>query len=95
MTMVVSTKLRRENTTWEEFSICLSHTFSFVIVDPVIHSLLQHIHDVVFKVFLVTYPVDRHEAPMMQLMMECYNVTGGTDDGDDPRNINIPETEGI
>ena len=26
-------------------------------------------------------------------MMECYNVTGGVEDGNDPQNINILETE--
>ena len=31
----------------------------------------------------------------MQSMIKCFNVTGGPDDGDDPRNINIPETKGI
>ena len=65
MTMVVSTKLFRENTTWDEFSNFLSHTFSFVDVDLVIHSALQHIHDVVLKIVLVAYPMDPHEAPMM------------------------------
>ena len=59
-----------------------------------IHSVLQHIHDVVLKVILVTYHVDLHDAPMMQSMIECYNVIGGPDDGDDPRNINILEIEG-
>ena len=59
-----------------------------------IHSALQHIYDVVLEVVSVAYHVDPHEAPMMQSMMECYNMTGGPDDGDDPRNINIPESEG-
>ena len=30
----------------------------------------------------------------MQLMIECYNVTGEPGNGDDPRNINIIESEG-
>ena len=30
----------------------------------------------------------------MQSMIECDNVIGGLGDGDDPRNINIPEIEG-
>ena len=32
---------------------------------------------------------------LMYLMMECYNVTGGIEDGDNLQNINIPEIEGI
>ena len=46
------------------------------------------------KIVLVTYPMDSHEAPIMQSMMECYNVTGGPEDEDDPRNVNIPESKG-
>ena len=55
-----------------------------------IHSELQHICDTVLKVVPFAYPLDPHEAPIMKSMMECYNVTGGPDDGDDPRNIDIP-----
>ena len=62
--------------------------------NPAIHSALQHIHDFFLKVVPVAYPVDLHVAPMMQSMMECYNVTRGPDDGDDPRNTNIQEIEG-
>ena len=90
----ISTELHGDITTWEELSVCFSHTFSFVDVDRVIHSVLQYIPDVVLKVVPVSYPGDPHEVPMMQSMMECYNVTGGPDDGDDPWNIIIPEREG-
>ena len=31
----------------------------------------------------------------MQSMMECYNILGESEDDDELRNINIPETEGI
>ena len=75
-------------------SICFSNTFSFADVDPLIHSALQHIHDIVLKVVPVAYPMDPHEAPMMQSMMECYNVIGRPEDEDDPPNINIQETKG-
>ena len=47
------------------------------------------------KVVPVAYPMDPHEAPMMQSMMECYNVIGGPEDEDDPRNFNILESKGI
>ena len=74
--------------------ICFGDTLSFVNADPMIHSALQHIHGVVLKVVSVAYPIYPHETPMMQLMMECYNIIGGPNDGDDPRNINIPKYEG-
>ena len=47
-----------------------SHTFIFADVDPVIHSVLQHIHDVVLEVIPVAYPTELHEIPVMQSMME-------------------------
>ena len=75
--------------TWEELLIYFGHKLSFLNADPMIHSALQHIRGVVLKVVSVVYPINPHEAPMMQSMMECYNVTGSRDDGDDPRNINI------
>ena len=90
----VSVELSREITTWEELTVFFTHTFSFPDTNPVIHSTLQHIRDVVLKVVLVAYPVDPHETCLMQSMMECYIVIGGSDDGDDPWNINIPEKEG-
>ena len=62
--------------------------------NPNVHNVLQLIHDVVLKVFLVAYPMDPHAHYQMQSMMELYNVTGGLDDSDDPWNINILETEG-
>ena len=70
--------------------ICFSHTFSFVDDDLVIHSALQHIRDVILDIIPVAFPKESHEVPLMQSMMECYNVIRGPDDGDDPRNINIP-----
>ena len=57
--------------------VFFTHTFSFPDTNPVIHSTLQHIRDVVLKVVLVAYPVDLHVKCLMKLMMECYNVTGG------------------
>ena len=84
--------MRREITTWEELTICFTHTLGFVNVNLDVHSALQIIHDIVLKVFLVEYLMDPHAHYQMQSMMECYNVTGGPKDGDDLHNINILET---
>ena len=86
----VSTELRREIITWEDLMIYFSHTFSFADIDLVIHSALQHIHNFVLEVVPIAYPTESHEVPMMQSMIECYNITRGPDDEDDTRNINIP-----
>ena len=46
------------------------------------------------KVVPVTYPVDPHAHCHMQLMMECYNVSGEPKDDDELWNINILGTKG-
>ena len=89
----VSVELHREITTWEEFPVCFNHAFSFVDVDPMIHSVLKHICDIVLKVVPVAYLVDLNVAPSMQSMMEFYNVMREPEDEDDPRNVNIPKSE--
>ena len=86
--------MRWEIKTWEDLTIGFSHTFNFVNVDPVIHSTLQHIRNVVLEIVPVEFPKGPHEMPVTQLMMECYNVTREPDDEDNPRNINITESEG-
>ena len=80
----VSSNLHREITTWEEFTILFTHTFNFTDINLLIHNALQHIHTVVLKVVPVAYLVDTYEKCPMQLVMECYNVTGGPEDRDDP-----------
>ena len=82
-----------EITTWEELTVCFTHTFSFMDTNMYVHNALQLIYDVVLKVVLVAYPMDSHAYCHMQSMMECYNVSGEPDD-DDLQNINIPEIEG-
>ena len=52
----VSAELRREITTWEDLTICFSYTFNFADTNPVIHSALQHICDVVLEINPVAYP---------------------------------------
>ena len=74
--------------------VFFSHTFSFADTNPSNHNSLQHISDIIQKVVPVAYIVDPHVRCVMQSMMECYNVTGGPNDGDDPQNINILETKG-
>ena len=92
--MVCISKAQREITTWEDLTIYFNDTFSFVDVDLVNHSTLWHIHDVILEIILVPFLEESHEIPVMQSMMDCYNITRGPDDGDDLRNINIPESEG-
>ena len=61
--------------TWEDLTIYFSHTLIFVDVDRQIHNPLQHIHDVVLEIVPLAFPEESHEVPMMQSMIECYNVT--------------------
>ena len=46
----VAVQLRRNITTWEEFSILFVQTFSFWDANPKVHNALQIICDVVLKV---------------------------------------------
>ena len=87
-------EFHKEITTWEELTVFFTHTFSFTDTNPDVHNALQLIRDVVLKVMSVAYLVDPHVHCHMQALMDCYNVTGGLEDGDDLRNINIPEIEG-
>ena len=50
---------------------------------------MKHICDVVLNVVPVAYSVYPHAMHRMKSMMECYNVIGEPNDGDDPKNINI------
>ena len=79
----ISTELHREITTWEDLTICFNHTIIFTNTNLVVHSALQHVHDVFLKVVLVVYLMDPHARCLIELMMECYNVTRGLDDGED------------
>ena len=74
-------------------TVCFNHTFRFVDANPDVDNALQLICNVFLKVVLVAYPVDPHAHCHMQLMMECYNVSGEPHD-DDLWNIKISETEG-
>ena len=65
----VSAELQREIMTWEDLTVYFRLTFSFMDNDPVIHSALHHVRDVVLEVVLVAYPMESHEVPMMHLMM--------------------------
>ena len=56
----VSAELRREITTWEEFTVFFTHTFSFADANLDVYNALQLIHDVVLKVVPVAYPMDPH-----------------------------------
>ena len=90
----VSAELHREITTWQELTICFTHTFSFTDAIPDFHNSLHLILNAMLKVVLVAYPMDQYAHCQMQSMIDCYNVIGGPNDGDDPRSANILESEG-
>jgi hypothetical protein len=74
--------------------VCFTHTSSFADADPEVNNALQLIRDVILQVVPVAYPADPHTHCQMQSLMECFNISGGPEDGDDPRNVNILESEG-
>ena len=79
---------------WEELTVNFSHTFSFMNENAFIHTALQDNCDKVFKIVSAELPTESQQTPTMRLMMTCYNVLGETNDEDDPRPIDIPESEG-
>ena len=79
----ISAELHRKITTWEELMIFFAHTFSFMDSNPNVHNAIHIIRDVVLKVVPVAYLVDPHAHFHMQLMMECYNVSGEPEDDDE------------
>ena len=45
--------------------IFFNHTFHFVDVDQVIHSVLRHIRDVFLEIIPVEFHEESHEIPVM------------------------------
>ena len=62
-------------------------------MNPMIHSALHHIRNVVLEIVPVKLPIGSQGTPVTQLMIECYCVTGEPNDEDDPRDIHIIESE--
>ena len=79
----ISVKLHREITTWEELTVCLTHTFSFIDANTDVDNALQLICDVVLKLVPVLYLVDPHAHCHKQSMMEYYSVSGEPEDDDE------------
>ena len=65
-----------EITTSKELMVFFAQTFSFSYANPDVNNALKIIWDVVLKVVPFAYPMDPHAHCHMQLMMECYNVSG-------------------
>ena len=47
------------------FDDCFNHTLIFADPDLVVHSALQHVHDVILEIIPVAFPVESHEIPLM------------------------------
>ena len=59
-----------------------------------VDDVLQAVKAAIFKIPQEPWEIVQLEwSPQLSQALECYNVQA-KDDDDDPRNINIPETEG-
>ena len=87
------TELRRGTITWPLMIESFQLTFSFESEHPSIDQGLNCIRNKTFG----QSPLPEYSQPdwavQMEHALECYNFTTGEED-DNPRNINIPESEG-
>ena len=79
---------------WEELTVIFSHTFDFTNENPFIHRELQDIRDKVLEKIMVELLTRSHRELILQTMLECYNVLWEPKNEDDPRAVEIPDSEG-
>jgi hypothetical protein len=91
-------EMRRETTEWGELVQRFKIMFTFEHESPFIHATLQAIQKKIFlevEMMEVVPLCSSHKAKMMvQKLLECYNVKKEEYKNEDPRNVQIPETQG-
>lgn len=88
----------RETVRWDELVQSFKVTFTFEHDSPSIDVMLQATRT---KIFSEEGPMEvvpvcsTHRAAMIvHELLECYNVSKEEHDEEDPRNVQVPETEG-
>jgi hypothetical protein len=91
-------EMHRETMNWDQLIQRFKVTFTFEHESPLLDATLQAIRT---KIFLEEGPMEvvpmcsAHRASMIvHELLECYNVAKEEQDEEDPRNIQVPETEG-
>jgi hypothetical protein len=91
-------EMHRETMDWDELTQRFKVTFTFEDESPLVDATLQAIRTRVFSEegSMDVVPVcSVHRTSMtVHELLECYNVAQEDQDEEDPRNIQIPETEG-
>jgi hypothetical protein len=91
-------KMHRETTRWEELIQRFKIMFTFEHESPSIDAVLQVIRAKIFleeEMMEVILVCNEHRAKMVVCnILECYNVAKKEYDEEDPKNVQIPKTEG-
>jgi hypothetical protein len=91
-------EMHRETTRWEELVQRFKVTFTFEHESPSIDAVLQAIRTKIFSEegsMEVVSVCSAHRANIIvHELLECYNVAKEEHDEEDPRNVQVPETEG-
>jgi hypothetical protein len=91
-------EVHRGTTDWEDLTHNFKVTFKFEDDTPSVDTTLQIIKTKIFTPEDSKIPAALCSAPKysvtVQEVLECYNVVGEDQEDEDPRNLQIPETEG-
>jgi hypothetical protein len=90
--------MHRETARWEELAQIFEITFTFEHESPSIDATLQAIRTKIFskeEMMEVVLVCSVHKSKMIfHELLECYNMAKEEYDEEDPRNVQILETEG-
>jgi hypothetical protein len=91
-------EMHRDTTDWDYMTQRFKVTFTFEHESPLVDVALQDIRHKIFseeESMEVIYVCSAHNASMtVHQLLECYNVAQEAQDEEDPRNVQVPETEG-
>jgi hypothetical protein len=91
-------EVHRGTTDWEELTQNFKVTFSFEVESPLVDATLQVIRSNIFmeedQIEIVPACSAHRESVTVHELLECYNVTEEDQEEEDPRNVQVPETEG-
>ena len=90
------TELHRGTTTWSLMTDSFLLTFAFESEHPSVAQALDIIRTKIFEDRTISVPVQPEWTIQLEEALECYNFASESEEADeDPRNTNIPESEGI
>jgi hypothetical protein len=90
--------VHKGTTEWEELTQNFKVTFSFEVESPLVDASLQVIRSNIFMeddhMGMIPQAVHVEASATVREMLACYNIIEADQDEEDPRNVQVPETEG-